>query len=277
MRIDETPFPSQENLSQWGYFYCDTNILRFLVETKDKWKRLEEYLIVQKLILVISWVNIVEMVKLPKYHRDLSQLLLQVPTAILKMRQDIIRKEILEYPNKVNNIINYPLLRFMLDSRDKVGQLQKILGAEDVEAMFSVLGELKLDYPPKMDWLKNTKPKEDFIDTDFELHNYGWVVDDVRQENEEFVREFRDQPSHFRASHFRGSMLAAAYNYYKYILKTYEPGPTDVADLHQIYYFPYCKHIVIEKEMAGLLSQIKRERGLLAETKIDSIRFARTL
>lgn len=66
-------------------------------------------------------------------------------------------------------------------------------------------------------------------------------------------------------------MLKATYTYYKYIFNSREPDSSDAGDLQQVFYFPYCKYIVIEKEMAGILSMIKKDQGLLKKLKLNQL------
>ncbi len=76
---------------------------------------------------------------------------------------------------------------------------------------------------------------------------------------------------------FHGSYIRAAYTYYRYIRKGMHPEKSDIGDIHQIFYVPYCDEVIVEKSVAGFLHQLQKDKRLLDQISIKSIRFVREL
>ena len=99
----------------------------------------------------------------------------------------------------------------------------------------------------------------------------------LRKSGSSFREKIKSEPNAFNPMAFPGVYLRAAYIYYRYILKGLRPERSDTPDLHQLFYFHYCAKVITEKSMAGILHQLKNERGLLSNLEIQSIRHIRSI
>ena len=156
--------------------------------------------------------------------------------------------------------------------------LQALFSAYQVDIMSQILNESKEQYMKIMSWLSTTapSPKAD-ANIDFEMHNFGFVLRELGDVNGPFVNMFKDQVDELKVKAFQGSYIRAAYTYYRYIKDGFAPQPSDIADMYQVFYMPYCKNVILEKSMSGILYRLRNDKGLLPETDIKSIRFVRSL
>lgn len=260
-------------------FFCDTNILRFLVEHPGKWMNLKKYLENNKYRLVFSPVQFIEFKKIPRFHNGLTNLLSTVPSAFTKGSMKIIEEEIVNYPSPIKvSLFHEPTINEIINSHLGDFGFQLLFDSINAEILWDSLNYLKPQYMELFSWLPTTLPSQpNKVEVDFMLHNFGGVVGELRKVNQEFVNTFRGNPSSLDVKYFYGAYLSAAYIHYRYILKGITPEPSDVGDIHQVFYFPYCQEIVIEKSMSNILYQLKHERDLLADTSVKTIRFIRSL
>ncbi len=259
-------------------FYCDTNILDYLVKNPDKWANLRNYFHRNNGRLVISPIQVIEFKKVPKYHAGLTELLYRVPSSFSKSWMQVLAQEIALYPNPYEpDFLHSPTINQIIDFYLGKFGFQLFLGSDNVDLLWDGMDAKKRGYMELFSWLPTTLPAKDKIDVDFHLHNYGVVIGEIQKISDEFTQGFRSSPDSLNVKYFRGVFLAASYVYYRYILRGIKPEPSDIGDMHQVVYFPYCREIVIEKSMAGILYQLKRERGILPNTSIKTIKFIRSL
>jgi hypothetical protein len=158
--------------------------------------------------------------------------------------------------------------------------LAKALAGEDVNLIWDEFESQKTSYEPVMDWLPTTLPKSksnETINIDFNLHNLGIVLRALSDIAPDFREKIKCESKVFNPMAFPGAYLRAAYIYYRYILKGMRPERSDTPDIHQIFYFQYCSKVILEKSMAGILHQLKNERGLIGNLEIQSIRHIRSI
>lgn len=259
--------------------YCDTNILSKIVDNPENWPAFHKYLSETQALLVVSLIQIVEFKKVPHYHQGLSKLLLSTPSAIFKWWKNILREETKLYPTTEGlDPIVRPILTDLLHGASGQIELETLLGADDIELIWQTVDSSKEPYMKVISWLPSTAPNnKTFMDMDFKLHNYGVVADEIREVNQDLINALKGQADKFKPELFRGSYTRAAYSYYRYILKGLTPEPSDIGDIHHVFYAPYSDEMITEKSMASILHQLRKEKGLLPKTQIREIRFLRDL
>lgn len=198
---------------------------------------------------------------------------------MFKWWKNILKEEVELYPTTLAlDPILRPILTDLFHGSSGRVELQALLDAYDVDLMWQILDESKQPYMKVMSWLSRTAPGDNADKhLDFVLHNYGFVVSELREDNQSFIDTFKGQASELKPELFRGSYIRAAYTYYRYVLKGMTPQPSDIGDIHHVFYVPYSSEVVQEKSMAGILHQIREEKGFPSETQIKSIRFIRDL
>jgi hypothetical protein len=191
----------------------------------------------------------------------------------------ILEEEMANYPSSAKIVLFHePFINEIIGSHLGNSGFQLLLDSINAEILWDSMNDMKPGYMKLFSWLPTTLPSlSEKIEVDFMLHNFGVVIGELRKVNQEFVKSFRENPNSLDVKHFCGVYVSAAYVYYRYILKGITPEPSDVGDIHQIFYFPYCREIVIEKSMSNILYQLKHERDIMVNTSIKTVRFVRSL
>ena len=260
--------------------FCDTNIIRYILDTPNACARFTGFLRDEGLLHAISLIQVTELLRLPRYHGPLAQLVFEADSFFLDWWKGIIYEEAQAYPqtNRVE-VLSRPSIRSHYPGSHGPDDLRRALAGKDLELLWTEFEDQKVRYKPVMDWLPSTLPRsrtKRSIDVDFSLHNYGVVLTVLRDVAPEFVEVVKVDPEAFMPTLFRGAYLHAAYNYYRFILKGMRSQPSDVMDVHQVFYVPYCAMVITEKSMAGLFSQLKKDRSLIDTVQIQSMRYARS-
>jgi len=260
--------------------YCDTNIIRYILDTPNAPSRFAAHLRREDLQHGISVIQLTELLKLPRYHSALAELIYTAGSHLFHWWKSILVEEVGAYPNTHEPEVVSPWsLATWYSTSGGVEGLRCALAGSDISLLWEEFEDQKSRYRPVMDWLPSTLPKsptKQAIDIDFTLHNHGVVLQILREIAPEFVESLKVDPLAFDPTYFRGAYVHAAYNYYRYVLKGMKATPSDVPDLHQVFYIPYCSIVIMEKSMAGILSELKRDRSLLCAVKIQSMRYARS-
>lgn len=224
-------------------------------------------------------VQLLELKKLPRYYQGFLQLLSIVPANIFNWWKNILKYEVKYYPKSliVNPVLGY-IIGEMIQTPLERFSLREILESNELSLLWDYFEELKDKYMPVLSWLPSTSPKSGANhDLDFDLHNFGYVLGELGDVDDNFVPSFKGKYSELKPEIFRGSYLRAAYTYYRYIRVGMTPERSDLGDIHQVFYMPYCKTAIVEKSMAGFLHQLRNDKGLLDHVDIKSIRFIREL
>ena len=261
--------------------FCDTNIVRYILDDPSRADAFVDHVNETGFMLALSLIQVVELTKLTHYHVPLANLIFALDTHIFAWWKLIVAEEAERYPARA--IID-PLSRPSICShypgfRGK-SELALALSGNDLALIWTEFEEQKTDYEPIMAWLPSTLPSkqtEEVIDIDFKLHNFGVVLQMLRQISPEVVNRIEPSSETLGEGVFPGAYVHASYIYYRYILKGMKPQRSDVPDLHQVFYIPYCRKAIVEKSMAGILHQLKRERGLLPEVDVQTMKDMRSI
>ena len=261
--------------------FCDTNIIRYLLDESSRIPKFIRHIEDTESTFVLSLIQIVELVKLPRYHSPLADLILATDAHIFAWWKAIVEEEADRYPGReAVDPLSHPSLASHYRGASGRSQLALALAGDDLNVLWHEFEDQKIRYMPVMDWLPSTLPSsqsEGAIDLDFQVHNFGFVMGALREISPGLVGKIEPELDALDEEAFPGAYLHAAYTYYRYILKGMSPRPSDVLDVHQVFYIPYCWKAIIEKSMAGILHQLKSERGLLNDVEIQTIRHARSL
>jgi hypothetical protein len=261
--------------------FCDTNILRYLIDHPEKWTAFRRYLAETETSLSVSMIQLLEFEKLPNYYYGLLKLLSIMPANMLNWWKNILADEIKLYPVNTNSNINLILgnvIDGIIYTPSKHFSLKEILESNEISLLWDSFEQSKDHYMPVLSWLPSTSPKPSADQNiDFTLHNFGFVLSEIRDVDNNFIPSFKGRYDELVVEAFKGSYLRAAYTYYRYIRNGMSPERSDVGDILQVFYMPYCANVIVEKSMAGFLYQLQRDKGLLNQVKIKTIRFVRNL
>lgn len=261
--------------------FCDTNILRYILDHPSRVAPFLLHLQENNFTLAISLIQAIELTKLDRYHAPLAELIFPSDAYFFSWWKAIVAEEVNNYPDTDSiDPLSRPSIRKNYPGPLGKSYLARALSGQDLDILWREFKDQKARYKPIMEWLPSTLPKsrtEESIDIDFRLHNYGVVLQILRNVAPHFVESIKEAPDSFNERAFPGAYLHAAYNYYRYILKGMDPQPSDTPDLHQVFYVHYCSKVILEKSMAGILHQLKNERDLLSNVDIQSIRHIRSI
>ena len=96
----------------------------------------------------------------------------------------------------------------------------------------------------------------------------------LRKNQPEFIKKVIDNKHPLKAEVFPSIQLFAYYIYYRYYLDNRQPRElSDFDDLFHLFYFPYCKIIILERSMCNILNKIKSHSKMLDGVKVTNIDF----
>jgi hypothetical protein len=259
--------------------FFDTNILREIITHKEKWHPFSQYLENENLVIVISAIQFIELYKVKRYHDVVTSFLLEIPSCMFRWWTEILKDEVEAFPHTLKiQYLTFPSFQEMFSRTNQGDKLRSVLDDPKIGFMWEAMEVEKLQFLPIMKLVTKTLPKnQDFINQDFELHNFGRVLSDLRKVSRSFIDEVKDDLETSDLEYFTGSFLRASYLYYKYILRGAKLKPSDLGDYYQTFYIPYCSIAVVEKDMARILHLLKKGKNLLPNTEVKSIRFIRRI
>ena len=254
---------------------CDTNIIREVLDDEGRIDPFVQHIHDNGYLLALSLIQAVELFKLVDSHRRLADLLFASNAHFFKWWKDIVADEVGAFGRgQPIELLSQPSIPAHYPGRTGREDLRRALAGSDIEALYSEFEDQKSRYKEVMDWLPSTTPQtrtQEATDIDFELHNYGFVLSTLREVSPNFVEGMKGNIELFDPNLFPGAYLHGAYIYYRYILKGMKSAPSDVMDIHQVFYVPYCSKVILEKSMGSILHQLRRERGLIEGVDFEAM------
>ena len=96
----------------------------------------------------------------------------------------------------------------------------------------------------------------------------------LRGSHPEFMKKLNDKRRLLKAKLFPSIRLFAYYVYHKCYLGNKQPKAlSDFGDLFNLFYFPYCKLVILERDMFRILNQIKSYCKVLDDVEVRNIDF----
>ncbi len=260
------------------FVYCDTNILSFLARRQEAWPRLARRLIVNDLTLAIG-PQVAELADASQLHRALSAMFVAIPAAIIKTADLVFEEELRAYPHfRTDSLLSYPL-NALLYEPDGLEQVAHYLASEPLRdvrraqqassrLMLSRHAELRANFPPAKSGRYERHQTEMF--------SFCHLVQYLAVKDAELLKSVSQDLASFEPSRFRSYRLLSLVLFYKYYLGNRDPVKlSDFADLFSLYALPYCEVVLMEKDLANTLAQIKRADPILANTVVGDIDTAR--
>lgn len=279
---------TKENIYSYeSLAYIDTNVLSQLAKKiRDKKisdvMEFRQYLIDNKLCIAISETHMLELSDAYKLGESLAILLLILPSALLISREMILEKEVNIYPSRFKeSIVAIPLNPLLLQSpkpfnllKEHLFSKQQVIAARKEQKnqaaeMYQINQRQKSNFP-------NAKTGK------FEKYQAKMFADIMLYEalaslHRKFFLSFKKEDINtLKTSNFQGVQLRAMAIFYKYYLQNRQPKNTsDLGDFSHLYYLPYCKLVILEKDLCNILNQITNEYDILPSTAIEDISFVR--
>ncbi len=260
-----------------NFAYFDTNIILEIAKDKSLWNELYTFLGQNDLTMGLSTGQIAEIADAKKLHQSLVGLFLSVPTALLKVWDEIINEETESHPNRrTKTLMMYPLNAILAENNGidklfaflssnnlaKARSQQKILATQ----MYPRHKQLKKNFPPSKTGKYEKEQASLFADV--------LVMQMLANINQRFLIDMKQDIPLLQLEVFTSIRTYAYVIFYKYYLGNREPSRTsDFGDLGHLFYLPYCKLIVMERDLCTILNQIKKNQEVLNNSIIKNIEF----
>lgn len=260
-----------------NYLYLDTNIYGYLCKNKCLIKPLSEYLFSNNLSIALTGANMSELHDAGFLHNDLIDILIQLPSSLLKSWDVILYDEIKSHPKMFQgSILGYPLNSLMIENdgikklkamfnSPKLAEARK-LQVKNSEKLYQKHLEVKNNFPP------STSGK--YLKSQANEFSYLIAIQWLAKSYPQFLSQFKNDVSKLNTNVFLTIKMYALVIFYKYYLGNRNPvKKSDFGDLFHLSYIPYCKKAIMEKDICDTLNQIKRNEQFLNKIKIFDIRF----
>jgi len=255
-----------------NFIYLDTNILSYLAKHHLKWSFLQKFLIGNDLCIAVSDELFAELHDAKKLHNQLSSLLLFIPSAIIKTGDKIIEEEVKSHPNqRTETLLFCPLNHLKKDKLMSLFSSKKLEMAREkqlqqAKKMLEVHKKLKPNFPPSNSGKYIKSQDSEFVDNiTFQL---------LLATHIEFLEDFECKFEKLNLKIFLSLKTYAYTIFYKYYLQNREPDKlSDFGDLFHVFYIPYCKIAIMERDLCNVLNQIKQNSDILNDVEIRNINF----
>lgn len=256
--------------SRFAYF--DTNILSIIAKNQTHWRPLQDFLYRNKLCLAITGAQVAELSSAARLHQPLNDILTAVPSALIKPAHEILAEEVNAYPNRRSeSLFAYPLNALYgkqdftqyLSSKELVQARQEQRQAAHI--WMQQLNDLKPNFPP-------TKSGNYTSD---QAYFFAWTltIQQLSASHRHFLEQFKTDASKLKTEVLLSAQIMGLVVFYKYYLSGQTPQESDFGDMFHLHAIPYCKLAVVERNMCGFLSQIKRKHNVLDGVVIKNKRF----
>lgn len=266
---------SEDMFSDFVYF--DTNILSHLAKNRSLWSDLFEFLKKNDLTLGLGSAQVAELSDARRLYASLTALLMSVPSAILKTWDVIVAEEVIAHPQRRTEALLLTPLNQLLLEADGLDRLSGFFSSGELanarrdqldhaEQMADRHTLLKQNFPPARSGKYTRKQAEEF--------EFGVVLQWLVTDHRDFLKAMQKDIGSFHPEVFLSIRLYAQVLFHKYYLGQREPRKlSDFGDLGHLFYIPYSKLAVMERDLCNVLNQIKRHHDTLDSTVVRNIDF----
>jgi hypothetical protein len=259
------------------FVYLDTCIYSHLAKNTQLWDRLQSFLFANDFCLAVSSGNAAELADAKGLHGILADLLLLMPSAMIKPWDVILQEEVAAHPRRrTASLFFHPFNQLLLqkDGRQTLIGLLREKGLakarrgqlRDARRMLPLHRKRKPNFSPSKSGQYTHQQADEFAS----VIVMQWLADTHRV----FLASFKDRASDLHTEVFLSVRLFALVNFYKYYLGRREPTKlSDFGDEFHLFYLPYCKLAIMERDLCNVLNQIKAHQDVLDSTVVRNIDF----
>jgi len=265
------------NITFSRFVYLDTCIYSHLAKNTQLWNDLRAFLFANDLCLAVSSGNLAELADAKGLHRTLADLLLLMPSAMIKPWDDILDEEVAAHPERrAASLFFHPFNQLLLE-KDGRQTLLGLFGAKDLSKarrdqlrdarrVLPLHRKLKPNFPPSKSGKYTRQQAGEFA--------AGIVMQWLAGTHYEFLASFKERVQDLHTEVFLSVRLLALVNFYKYYLGRREPAKlSDFGDEFHLAYIPYCELAIMERDLCNVLNQIGRHQDVLDSTIVRNIEF----
>jgi len=259
------------NYSYSGCVYFDANIISMTVEHPEWYRPLFNFLFKNNLYIAFSEALLIELSQATRKHDEINTFLTILPSAKIKSFETVIEEEAKSYPKmRTDTLLLSPtnlefgkqtISSWLFSDEIKEARRMQLLYAENMK---QYLESVKSNFPPSTQGKYNERQAEMFT----WLITMQWL----RRKHPDFMKKLIDNKNLLKAEVFPSIQLFAYYVYYRGYLGNRQPKKlSDFGDLFHLFYFPYCKLIILERDMCSILNRIKLHSKMLDGVEVTNI------
>lgn len=89
---------------------------------------------------------------------------------------------------------------------------------------------------------------------------FAWTmtIQELQAEYLDFLKQFQEDVGKFNDETFLSVQIKVYVIFYKYYLQGQQPKPSDFGDMFHLHPMPYCKLVMVERNMCEVLNQLKK-------------------
>jgi len=258
------------------FIYLDTNIISYLAKNRSIWSQLFNFLYENDLCIGIN-VQFAELCDAKSLHRDLAELFVLLPSASIKTFDEVVHEEVKAHPQiRSDSLLLFPYNQLLLEEdgptviedflkSPKLHEVRKnqLRSAKQFKKRHY---QLKPNFPPSKSGNYTRQQADEFA--------WMWVIQHLAIYHRDFMASFKDKMEEFYSEVFLSLRLIALVMFYKYYLGRRDPNKlSDFADLFHLYAIPYCKTVIMERDLCNIMHQIRSHHNILETTSIHNIDF----
>jgi hypothetical protein len=261
-----------QGCSYSGCVYFDANIINMAVEHPEWNRPLFNFLFKNNLCIAFSDALLVELSQASKKHDEFNTFFTVLPSAKIKSFEVVIDEEVNSYPKTRTDTLVLPpassesgkqtIANWLSSDEIKEARRKQLLYAENIKQH---LESVKSNFPPSTQGKYNKGQTEMFA----WLFSVQWL----RKSHPDFMKKLIEHKRLLKAEVFPSIQLLAYYVYYKYYLGSKQIGVSDFGDLFHLFYFPYCKLIILESDMYIILNEYRSRSKMLDPVEIANMNF----
>lgn len=253
--------------------YFDKITLRTAVEHKEWYRPLFNFLFSNNLYIAFSDSLLVELSQGTGKHTDLNTFFTILPSAKIKSFATIIEEETRSYPKmRTDTLLSHTVsfesekqtvAKWFISDKVKEAKRKQLIYAKHMKQQLNSIEA-------------NFKPSNVGIYTIEQAEVFAWMVTMkwLTESHPDFMRKLNTDGSVLKAEAFPSIQLYAYYVYYKCYLGNSKPKDlSEFGDLFQLFYFPYCKLIILENAMCSMLYKIRSHFRILDGVDVKTIKF----
>ncbi len=244
------------------------------IEHPELYRPLFNFLFKNHLCIAVSDALLIELSKETRSQTDFNTFFTILPSAKIKSFEAVIEEEIKSYPKLRTETLLRPtnselgketITSWLISNRIKEAQRKQLLHTKKIK---QYLESVKSNFPPSNRGKYNEEQAEIFT----------WMVTVqwLKGSYPDFMKKLNDNRLLLTAEVFPSIQLFAYYVYHKHYLNNRQPKELpDIADLLHMLYFPYCKLIIVERDLCNILNQIKSRCNMLDGVEVRNADFFR--
>jgi hypothetical protein len=262
---------SQDHYPDCVYF--DKNIISMVVGHPKLYRPLFNFLFENHLCIAVSDALFIELSQETVKQADFNTFFTLLPSAKIKSFEAVIEEEVKSYPKtRTDASLLWPadskfskenITSWLIPDKIEEGQIKQLLHAKK---MRQYLESVNSNFPPP-NLGKFNKEQTEF---------FAWMLTAqwLRGSHPQFMKKLNEKRRLLKGEAFPSIQLLAYYVYYKcYLGNRQSKALSDFSDLFHLFYFPYCKLIILETDMYDILNKIKSDSKMLDSVEVTNMDF----